>query len=354
MSVTSDDQPLKSVRGTRTEKRITIYDVALRADVSIKTVSKVMNGQPVRESTRQRVQDAIDALAYQPSVFARGLAGERSYLIALLCDIPATGSGYVSALQIGMLPFCRKKGFHLIIESLDVQNPNLVQQVHSLVVQSRIYGVVLIPPLCDMPVLIEALRNTKTPFVRIAPENPADGANDIRIDDYLAAHDMTSYLINLGHKRIGFIKGPVDHADANARFAGYRAALTNAGLSVDDELCADGAFSYQSGMRGGEQLLLLEDRPTAIFAANDEMAAGVLAIAQRFNLDIPRQLSVAGYDDSPICQAVWPTLTTCRQPIAEMAQHAVSILVTKSGEALKRLGHDLVVRESTQPPESRR
>jgi LacI family transcriptional regulator len=337
----------------RAEKPVTIYDVATRADVSIKTVSKVINGQQVRESTRLRVQAAIDALSYQPNVFARGLAGDRSYLIALLCDVPATGSGYVSALQIGMLPFCRKKGFHLVVESLDVQSPNLVQQVRSLVTASRIYGVILIPPLCDMPVLTEALKSMRTPFARIAPDGPAQHTTDICIDDFRAAHEMTSYLIRLGHRRIGFIKGPVDHADANARFAGYRGALADAGLPLIEDLCAEGAFTYQSGMKAGENLLLLKERPTAIFAANDDMAAGVLAIAQRFDIDIPRQLSVAGYDDSPICQVVWPSLTTCRQPIAEMAQQALSILVAGAGEVPPlKLDHELVVRESTVPPEA--
>ncbi|MDE2183983.1 MAG: LacI family DNA-binding transcriptional regulator [Alphaproteobacteria bacterium] len=336
----------------RRDKPATIYDVARRANVSIKTVSHVINRRMhVSEPTRARVQKAIDELSFQPNVFARGLAGERSYLIALLCDIPATGSGYVSALQIGMLPICRSKGFHLMVESFDVHSHEFSEQVRSLVAESRLHGVILTPPLCDMPELIHTLENSRTAFVRIAPERPTKGAIDIHIDDVQAAHEMTSYLIRLGHRRIAFIKGPTDHADANARFNGYRAALAQAGLPFIEELCVQGAFSYQSGLKAGEHLLSLRKRPTAIFAGNDDMAAAVLAIAQRFNVDIPRQLSVAGFDDSPVCQVVWPGLTTCRQPIEEMAQRAISLLITGDDLVNKKLSHELVVRESTAPPD---
>lgn len=337
----------------RREKPATIYDVARKANVSIKTVSHVINRRMhVSESTRARVQKAIDELSFQPNVFARGLAGERSYLIALLCDIPATGSGYVSALQIGMLPICRSKGYHLMVESFDVHSPEFGEQVRSLVEESRLHGVILTPPLCDMPDLIKTLESTRTQFVRIAPERSTKGAIDIHIDDMQAAHDMTSYLIRLGHRRIAFIKGPTDHADANARFTGYRAALAQAGLPFIEELCVQGSFSYQSGLKAGEHLLSLKKRPTAIFAGNDDMAAAVLAIAQRFNVEIPRQLSVAGFDDSPVCQVVWPGLTTCRQPIEEMAQQAISLLITgQDQQPRKSLSHELVVRESTAPPD---
>ncbi len=334
-----------------TQKPANIYDVAKYANVSIKTVSRVVNRQSnVSEATRKSVLEAVEALSYQPNVFARGLASERSFLIGLLCDIPAAGSGYLAALQTGMLSRCRKEGYHLIVESLDAENPNLGQQVHSLVVKARLCGVVLTPPLCDVPALIEVLKNAHTPFVRIAPEKPLAGASDVKINDYKAAFDMTAYLLGLGHRRIGFIKGPPDHGDANARFEGYRAALMHAGVPFNEELCVQGFFTYQSGMEAGERLLSLKKRPSAIFACNDDMAAAVLAASQRFNLKIPQQLSVAGFDDSIVAQVVWPRLTTCRQPIEEMAQAAVSILIqgpSEDGPSARLLDHELVVREST-------
>ncbi len=329
-----------------------IYDVAKKAGVSIKTVSRVVNRQTnVSEATRVRVMEAVAALSYRPNIFARGLASERSFLIGLLYDNPS--AGYIAALQLGMLSRCREAGYHLIVESLDAQNPNIGRQVHSLVTESALHGVILTPPLCDMASVIEALNRANTPFVRIAPEKPLFGASDVRIDDFKAAYDMTAYLIGLGHRRIGFIKGHPDHGAALARFEGYRAALKQAGLPLIEELCVQGYFSYQSGMEAGERLLSLKNRPTAIFAANDDMAAAVLATSQRYNLKIPQQLSVAGFDDSLVAQVVWPRLTTCRQPIREMAEAAVAMLIQKpTGEnpIERHLDHELVVRESTVPP----
>jgi len=335
----------------RSPKPANIYDVAKHADVSIKTVSRVVNGMTnISEATRKRVLAAVAALSYRPNVFARGLASEQSYLIGLLCDIPAAGSGYIAALQTGILARCRNEGYHLIVASLDGERPDLGNQVTSLLAESRLHGVILTPPLCDIPAVLDALKRANTPYVRIAPEKSLSGSHDVRIDDYKAAFDMTAYLIGLGHKRIGFVKGPPDHGDANARFAGYRAALTEANLPITEELCVPGLFSYQSGLQAGEILLRLKVRPTAIFACNDDMAAAVLATAHRFNLNVPNQISVAGFDDSLVAQVVWPRLTTCRQPIEEMAKTAVSILIQKSSEnevQVRRLDHELVVREST-------
>lgn len=333
-------------------KPASIYDVAHKAGVSIKTVSRVINKQSsVSDETRMRVLAAVEALSYRPNVYARGLASERSFLIGLLCDNPA--AGYVGALQLGMLARCREEGYHLIVEQFDAQSANLGHEVYALATESNLYGAVLPPPLCDSPVVIEALNRAQTRFVRIAPEKHIAGSADVRIDDRKAAFDMTSYLIGLGHKRIGFIKGHPDHRAALARFEGFRAALAQAGLPFVDELCVQGYFSYQSGMEAGERLLTLKKRPTAIFASNDEMAVAVLAASQRFNLKIPSQLSVAGFDDSIVAQVVWPRLTTCRQPVQEMAGAAVSMLVQKVLDDTtdeRRLDHELVVRESTAPP----
>lgn len=343
-----------SIAASETQKPASIYDVAKHAGVSIKTVSRAVNGlSGVKEATRARVMAAVEALSYRPNVFARSLASERSFLIGLLCDLPAAGSGYISALQLGMLARCRNDGYHLIIESLDAENPDLGRNVNSLVTQPSLHGVILTPPLCDAPALIEALKSAGTPFVRIAPEKSLPGMFDVRIDDERAAYDMTAHLIALGHRRIGFIKGPVDHGDANARLAGYRKALMQAGLPIMEELCAQGLFTYQSGLEAGERLLSLKKRPTAIFASNDDMAAAVLTISQRFNLKIPQELSVAGFDNSQVSQVVWPRLTTCRQPIEEMADAAVMMLIGKRSkhESMERcFNHDLIVRESTAPP----
>lgn len=335
------------------DKPVSIYDVAKHAGVSIKTVSLVINRQPnVSLHTRTAVLAAIDALSYKPNVFARGLASERSYLIGLLHDV-APGS-YFADLQLGALARCREEGYHLIVELLNpAQDVDLSMRMRSLVSESVMHGAILTPPLCDERTVMEELTRAQTPFVRIAPGTPMPGLPAVGIDEYKAAYEMTAYLISLGHRRIGFVKGKPEHAAAGLRFDGYRSALGDAGISFAEELCAQGFFTYQSGLEAGERLLNQKNRPTAIFAGNDDMAAGVLAVSQRFKLKIPNDLSIAGFDDSIVAQVVWPQLTTCRQPIKDMAAAAVSVLTQKQTHdrpLIRKLAHELVVRESTAPP----
>ena len=341
-------------KSSNVQKPASIYDVAAFAHVSAKTVSMVVNGLPgVRDTTHKRVMEAVETLSYRPNVFARGLVNEGSVMLGLLCDVPAAGSGYIARIQLGILTICHRKGYHLIVECLHTDNPNIDRQVHSLVAESRLTGVILTPPLSDYQELIDALKATHTSIARIAPERPAQGLVDVQIDNRKASYEMTAYLIGLGHKRIGFIKGPADHGDAIARFDGYRAALADAELPYLQELCVEGLFTYKTGMQAGDRLLALKERPTAIFASNDDMAAAVIATSLRFNLRVPGDLSVAGFDDSLFAQAVWPRLTTCRQPIEEMAEAVVSMLIQRRPESTPReliLKHTLIVRGSTAPP----
>ncbi|HEY0106431.1 MAG TPA: LacI family DNA-binding transcriptional regulator [Rhizomicrobium sp.] len=333
-------------------KAASIYDVAKRAGVSIKTVSRVINRQPnVSPAAQARVVEAVAALSYRPNFFARGLASERSLLIGLLYDNPS--ESYMAAVQLGALRRCREDGYHLIVEQLSAQDPNLGEAVRALAVQSSLHGLILTPPLCDAAAVVEVLKAERVPFVRIAPKEAQPDSPSVSIDDHAAAREMTAYLIGLGHRRIGFIKGHPDHSSAHARFEGYRAALKHAGIAFAEDLCAQGYYTYQSGMEAGQILLSLKNRPTAIFASNDDMAAAVLAASQRFHIKLPTQLSVAGFDDSLVAQVVWPPLTTCRQPIKEMAAAAVSLLVQNPADGAprdRRLDHELVVRQSTAPP----
>lgn len=334
------------------EKPVSIYDVAQRAGVSIKTVSLVINRQPnVSLQTRTAVLAAIDALAYKPNVFARGLASERSFLIGLLHDV-APGS-YIADLQLGALARCRDEGYHLIVELLNpLQDHDVANRVRALVSESVLHGVILTPPLCDDRTVMQELVAAQTPFVRVAPGNRLPGTSIVNIDEFKAAYEMTAYLVGLGHRRIGFVKGKPDHGAARLRFDGYRSALADAGIGFDENLCAQGFFTYQSGLDAGEKLLSSKIRPTAIFAGNDDMAAGVMAVTQRFNLSVPNDLSVAGFDDSIVAQVIWPRLTTCRQPLKDMAAAAVSVLTQKRSHDRpheRQLAHELVVRESTAP-----
>jgi LacI family transcriptional regulator len=306
----------------------------------------------VSRATRSRVLTAIEELSYRPNQLARGLASQRSFMIGLFCDAPAAGSGYIARIQMAILTICQKEGYHLIVECIHATNQNIAQQVHALVAQSKLAGVVLTPPLSDLPALIEALNATNTPIVRFSPETPQTDVIDVDIDNCQAAYDITKYLIGLGHTRIGFIRGPLEHADARARLEGYRKAIEEAGIAYRDDYCQAGNYTYKSGMQAGEKLLTLKDRPTAIFASNDDMASGVMASSLRYNLKIPQDLSVAGFDDALFAYSMYPRLTTCRQPIGDMAEAAVSALIHHGDTpvGLLRLPHKIIVRGSTARP----
>jgi LacI family transcriptional regulator len=338
---------------TRKRKAVTIYDVAKRARVSIKTVSMVLNNLPaVKAETRARVQDAIDALAYHPNQLARGLASHRSFMLGLFCDGNAIGSNYIARIQMEILKTCQKEGYHLVIEYVEPSSPNLARQVQSLMVQSDLAGGILTPPLSEHDGLIEALKHTDTPIARYSPERSMPGFIDVDMDNVQAGYDMAALLLSLGHRRIGFVHGEYDHADARARFAGFRRAMAEWKVPVDESLCLPGEFTYKSGMDAGDVLLSLPERPTAILAANDDMAAGVLAASLRFNLRVPEDLSIAGFDDSLFSQAMWPRLTTCRQPLTEMTEAVVAALIRNEGvePAAMVFPHKVIVRQSTAAP----
>lgn len=337
-------------------KAVTIYDVAFRANVSIKTVSKVVNDlRDVSKETRARVLAAIDELGYRPNQLARSLAKQRSFMLALFCDAPAAGSQYIARIQMAILTMCQKEGYHLNVECIHASNLKIDSQVRALVTQSKLEAVVLTPPLTDLPDLIETLKGTHTPIIRFSPRTADPQAIDVAIDNTQAAFDVTQYLLSLGHRRIGFVRGPAEHADAEQRFSGYRKAISEAGITYEVELCPMGTYAYNSGVECGVELLGLKRRPTAIFAANDDMAAGVMAASMRYHLEIPRDLSVVGFDDAVISHGVSPRLTTCRQPIEDMAEKSFLALIARGGPKTGQiiLPHKIVVRGSTAAPASR-
>ncbi len=339
-------------------KPVTINDVARLAEVSIKTVSRVLNEEPnVRADTSEKVKWAVEQLNYQPSLSARSLAGNRSRLIGLLYENPS--ADYIKRLQEGALLPCRNAGYHLIAEPTGDEIDVILQRVSLLQRQLRIDGVILTPPLCDNGQVISLLRRHDTPFVQIAPEAHRDGAC-VFIDDFKATYNMTTCLLDLGHRRIGFIKGHPEHSVSQERFQGFRKALKDRKLTLPRPLVRQGYFSYRSGMQCAERLLQLQPRPSAIFASNDDMAAGVMAMAYKMGIPVPEALSVTGFDDAPIAQVIWPQLSTVRQPVKDMAAIAAELLIEQlrarengkhlNAQATQRyLDFELVWRDSTAP-----
>lgn len=333
----------------RKSDRVTIADVARHAGVSVMTVSRVVNQDAkVRASTRATVEQAIAALNYTPNVAARALAGGTVRRIGLLYGNPS--SAYLGDLLIGALEAASEAGVHLVVERTDtaVDIQTIAEQL------GRDFDALIVPPpMSDREELRALLRERAFPAVFLASAMETDGLTDIRIDDWQSAFDMTRRLIDLGHTRIGFVKGHPDQTVSDMRFKGYRDALTSAGLTPDDALVAEGRFTYRSGEEAASQLLSNTHRPSAIFASNDDMAAGCLAAAARTGLRVPEDLSIAGFDDSSIASVVWPPLTTLRQPVSDMGAMAVRALVNARGAAVEAgvniVAHAIVERGSTGP-----
>ena len=306
-------------------KRPTIEDVAQRAQVSIKTVSRVLNNAPhVRPTTRDRVRNAARELEYRPNLSARRLASNRSFVIGMLYDNP--NPDYVTQIQYGSLRVCRERGYSLLILPYDSKSPSLVGEVIGLRRQATVDGFVVLQPLSDLEELNQQLLEHRIPTVRIA-QRQFEGLPQISVGDREAADRMTEYLIELGHRRIGFIMGHPAHGSSHDRLEGHRTALERHGIRFESRLVERGMFDYESGYAGARNLLSLQPRPTAIFASNDLMAMAALTAAHEIRLDIPGDLSVAGFDDTSVARFAWPPLTTMRQPIAEVARIATESLL---------------------------
>jgi LacI family transcriptional regulator len=325
--------------------RPTIRDVAEAANVSIKTVSRVLNDERyVRGDTRARVQAAVAALGFHPSVAARSLGGKRSFQIGFICDNP--NPYYTYEVQTGIRDRLAEAGVRLLAQPYDRGADSLAREIHALINATHVDGLILTPPVSDRTDVLDLLALHNVPFVRIQPGKDRAIAPSVSIDNVAAAQAMTARLIALGHRRIGFIGGPNDFAVSAERLAGYKAALDQADIAYREDLAVPGDFGFDAGVAGADALL--DKRPTAIFAASDAMAAGVLAEAHRRGLELPADLSVCGFDDSSLASSVWPPLTTVRQPLREIGWQAADLLLADDADDAHRLlEFTIIERKST-------
>jgi len=331
--------------------RVRIEDVAAAAGVSMKTVSRVLNREPnVRADTRERVLAAVDTLNYIPDFSARSLAGNKSFLIALLYNNPS--ANYLMEVMGGVLAACESHQYNMLLCPLDFERPGIVAEVEALVARSQPDGLVLTPPITDLPALLARLSELEIPSASISPKVHAN-CSGVAMDETQAACDMVAHLVSLGHRRIAHIAGHPAHGASDWRVQGYRQGLQGAGIQFDPCLLMAGEFTFESGVRGAEELLNLEQRPTAIFAANDDTAAGVITVALARNLRIPEDLSVCGFDDTPMSRHIFPALTTVHQPTHEMGRLATLELLASirkaEGKRMLHVPYSLQMRRSTGP-----
>lgn len=342
----------------RSRGSITVQDVAREAGVSAMTVSRVVNGGTnVREATREAVLAAIAKLNYSPNSAARSLAAGEATQIGLLYSNPS--AAYLSQFLIGALAAARRAGCHLVLEACEGERPEEQAEATRGFVQTHVQGVILPPPLSEAGAVRAELEAAGIPWVSVAMGLPPEGSLNVRIDDFAAASAMTKHLIDLGHRRIGFIRGNPNQTSSAERYRGFCAAIAAAGMDLASMPVEQGYFTFRSGIVASEALLDLPEPPTAIFASNDDMAAATVGVAHRRGLHVPQDLSVVGFDDTALATTMWPELTTVRQPIAAMAEAALTMLLealrpgVQSEAAEQVLAHQLIVRESCAPPPRR-
>jgi LacI family transcriptional regulator len=344
-------KPIETIVG----RRATINDIARIANVSKKTVSRVINQSPfVKDATRAKIDAVIKQFGYAPDPQARGLAFRRSFLIGLIYDNP--NAQYIVNIQDGVLDALRGSGFELVVHPCDRQSEDFVPGIRRFIERQKLHGVVLLPPISEDQVLAQALREIDCQYVRVASVRLDNTSRAILCNDREATAEAANYLEALGHRRIGLIAGPPHHRSAHERQLGFVAALEARGVSIPPEMIVEGSYLFDSGVACAEALLARRPRPTAIFACNDEMAAGVYKAAYRLKISIPDELSVVGFDDSPLASRLSPSLTTIRMPIRDMGRLAAAKLIPGKmpdevdTATITRVSLHLIVRDSSQPP----
>lgn len=334
---------------------VTMTQVASHAGVSIMTVSRVMNNvRGVKARTREAVLAAVKELGYSPNAAARSLARFGAGRVGLLYSNPS--ASYLSQFLLGALDGAQRAGTLLVIEKCSMAPESETAAINRLIAGGAA-GVILPSPHAESQTAISTLIDNGVVAVAVGTGRPMSEVHTVRLDDFAAAAEMTRHLLSLGHRRLGFIKGAPNQTASTARLLGFESEIRKANSTASCVL-EQGDFTYRSGLDAGERILNLPNPPTAILASNDDMAAGVLAAAHRRGLEVPGQLSVAGFDDTPIATTVWPELSTIRQPVADMAAAALAIIMDQSGSKARPSGrepvdrvlpHELIVRASTGP-----
>jgi LacI family transcriptional regulator len=336
-------------------KPATINDIARLAEVSKKTVSRVINHSPfVKEETRQRVEAVIAEHGYSPDPQARGLAFRRSFLVGMIYDNPSPN--YVVNMQQGVLDAVRGSGLELVVHPCNRASDSFLEEVRAFVVRQKLFGVVMPPSVSEDDRVVAILKEADCPYVRIASVSLDVPACMVVTHDSRGAARAARHLAELGHRRIAFISGPDSFRSSHERGRGFREGLAEHSLSLDEAYVRAGAYTFESGVEAARDLLAMPTPPTAIFAGNDEMAIGVMKAARDAGLDVPGDLSIVGFDDLPMASRVWPNLTTVRLPIRDMGRMAAEKLTAglrgldPAALVQPEVDPSLVVRDSTAPP----
>jgi LacI family transcriptional regulator, galactose operon repressor len=336
-------------------KRSTINDIARLANVSKKTVSRVINDSPfVKEETRLKVNAIIKEVGFEPDPQARGLAFRRSFLIGMIYDNPTPQ--YIVNMQQGILDAMRNTSYGLLVHPCERTSPTYLSELRSFIERQKLFGVILTPSISEDERMVKMLREFDCPYVRVASVMLDKPNTMVVTHDNLGAAEAAHHLAELGHERIAHISGPPSFRSAHERRRGFREALAQRGVKLRPSYDREGNYTFDSGIAEARELLSLKPRPTAIFAGNDEMAAGIFKVAHELGLEIPRQLSVVGFDDSATALRLWPVLTSVRLPVRDMGKLATDKLFGRHAKKrppeneITEVIPKLIIRESTAAP----
>lgn len=331
----------------------TISDVARISGVSKKTVSRVINRSPLlKEATRTKVEEVIAELGYVPNPQARGLALRRNFLIGLLHDNP--NAQMVLNFQEGILETIRDTEFALVVRPVDRHSPKMLDDVRTFLEKQRLYGVLILPPISEDDALASLCEELGCSYVRMGSGTLDIKEHLVESNDREAVARAVDHLVEHGHKRIGFIAGPEGFRSAEERYQGFLDGMKAHGMDHSGDLFARGNYTFDTGISAAQRLLENHDRPTAIFASNDEMAAGALHTARQQGLVVPDDLSLMGFDDTAIAAQIWPPMTTVRWPIVAMARAAAKKLIdpVQASTQPSRFLSQIVQRASVSRPRS--
>lgn len=331
------------------ESMATIKQVAEYAGVSVATISRVLNSpDKVKEDTKKRVYEAIEILDYAPNVLGRNLRVAHTKTILVL--LPNIANGFYSSIMTGIRESAQEDGYHIMIGVTD-HDANCEKAYMNLLQTRSVDGVILLSSKLDRTYLGNMARHY--PVVQCCEYVEGVDVSLVTIDNYQAAYDATKYLIEIGHRRIGFIGGEEDYISARLRAKGFLDALESAGIVLSKDYMTPSNYSYMSGVKGCEVLMSLEEPPTAIFTVADSIAVGVIKKAQALGFEIGKDLDLIGFDDTAIARMYHPAITTVSQPRIALGIKAYELLKRKIKDLTSQteiiyLRHTIKVRETTK------
>lgn len=304
---------------------VTIKEVAQRAGCSIKTVSRVMNNEPhVKPALKERVLQVIEELGYVPNISARQLVQKKSYTICIL--LHSSGS-FQSTVISKVLDLGYEGNYEILVQTYYPSFSRSRDKISALIQQKRIDGLVTTPPCDSDPFLIELIKTSGIPHVHIAPLQPTGGTPYVSAEDYTGAYQMTEYLIQQGHRRIGCLMGLRNHRSSLDRLFGYKAAVEAHSIPFDGKYLVDSENNFPGGYNAARMLMGLLEPPTAIFALSDEAAAGALYALNELKIDVPGQISLAAFGDITHSHEIWPGISVVKYPLEQIVEKSVCMLI---------------------------